>query len=89
MYCDFYVFDWLVQFFKASIEPEIETKTAVQILLGADFLGKDPLVGKCLNFVSNAPPSYPDTQPVDELASRVRGWQWMNAKLIESWFSNL
>ena len=50
VHCDITIFDWLMKYVH-GLEPPMELKTAVSILISAEFLQMDDLVEESLTFV--------------------------------------
>lgn len=51
VHCDITIFDWLMRYIH-SMEPQIEVKNAVSILISSDFLQMAGLVEQALNYIA-------------------------------------
>ena len=51
VHCDITIFDWLMRYVH-GLEPRMDPKTAVSILISAEFLQMDTLIDESLNYVS-------------------------------------
>ena len=52
VHCDVKIFDILVNYLDADVEPRLDFNSAVPVMISANFLGIDSIVEKCLVFVS-------------------------------------
>ena len=51
VHCDITIFDWLMKYVH-SLNPELEIKNSISILISSDFLQMAPLVEESLNYVA-------------------------------------
>lgn len=52
VHCDIQIFEWLMNYVH-GLEPQLEIKTAVSILISSDFLQMQPLVDRALEYIAD------------------------------------